>query len=81
MKKKIVFEQLTLFDVPKNENDLIWEAITELKESHNKVRKRVFQELKDLKSSMIEMKSKQEILTAFIQEWRQLNFNFEENIG
>lgn len=80
-KKKIAIHQLTLFDIPKSENDMLWEAITDLRESHNKVRKRLFKEIKDLKSSLLEVQSKHSILVAFIQEWRQLDLFIKEKSG
>jgi hypothetical protein len=51
-----MMEQLELFTKPASELDALWLAITELKHSHNKVRKRLFREIKDLEEELIKVK-------------------------
>lgn len=73
MKKKEQIQQLHLFSSPKTESDFLWEAISQLKETQNKVRRKLFEEISDLKSSLIEAKAQNERLMAIINDWKQLD--------
>jgi ribosomal 50S subunit-associated protein YjgA (DUF615 family) len=70
-KKKFKLEQLNLFDRPKSEMDLIWEAVSSLRESHNSVRKRLFHELDELRQSLIETKAQNAKLAAILNDYSQ----------
>jgi hypothetical protein len=70
-KKKTKLIQEDLFTNPKTELDVVWEAITSLKESHNSVRKRLFQELEELRTSLIEAKAQNAHLMAVINKNNQ----------
>jgi len=73
MKKKEQISQLNLFSGPKTESDFIWEAISQLKDTQDRVRKKLFDEISDLKSSLIETKAQNERLMAIISDWKQLD--------
>ena len=49
-KKKIGCEQLMLFAEPKSELTALWESLESLKVSHDKVRKRMFAEISEMKT-------------------------------
>ena len=53
-------EQQLLFDTPTTEADALWKAIAELKLSADKTRRRVFSELKELDTQMVEVKAESE---------------------
>jgi hypothetical protein len=65
-KKKSASRQLDLFSCPKSELQALWEAVAEVKFSHNSVRKRLFQELQDLKESMIEIQATQSRILTYL---------------
>lgn len=55
------YEQLSLFEAPLSEFEILWREIEELKQSHNKTRKRLFKEIKELQIKVI-FQSSQRIL-------------------
>ena len=55
-------EQFLLFKKPTSEFDALWESIEKLKASHDKVRKRLFSEVSDLKSQIIKVRAENERL-------------------
>lgn len=73
MKKKEQISQLNLFSGPKTESDFLWEAISQLKDTQDRVRKKLFEEISHLKSSLIEAKAQNEKLIAIISDWKQLD--------
>lgn len=73
MKKNKELNQFNLFTSPKTENDFLWEAISDLKESHNKVRRKLFEELNYLRDSLIETKAQNEKLMAIVNDRKQLD--------
>ncbi len=54
-------EQMTFFDKPAEFKEL-WEIVDKLKISHDKVRKRLFKEVKDLEKELNHIKSENEKL-------------------
>jgi len=62
MKKKKEAEQLLLFDTPVSEMDAVWQAVEKLKMSHDKVRKRLFAEMKSLQDEIVNLRADNERL-------------------
>jgi len=58
--KGVLMEQLLLFDKPISELDTLWEFVNNLKHSHEKVRKRMFKEVKELEKEVIKLKAENE---------------------
>ncbi len=56
--------QLELFDGSLSENDLLWRAHAELKDSADRTRRRLFRELKELREQYVEVNAKVLRLTA-----------------
>lgn len=68
-----MYEQLDLFELkPVTEMDIVWKRIEELKDSNDKLRKRMFKELKELQVELLELKSENERLKAkvYILEYK-----------
>lgn len=55
-------EQLLLFEKPVTEMDYVWEAIEKINVSHDKTRKRLFSEVKELQARLIKLKAENERL-------------------
>lgn len=55
-------EQLNLFEGPLSEYEILWQEIESLKESHNKTRKRLFREIKELQIKVIFQSKQRELL-------------------
>jgi hypothetical protein len=56
----MTMEQMMLFEKPTTEFDSLWEAVHKLKSSHDKVRKRLFKELKDLECEITKLRAENE---------------------
>ena len=70
-------EQLLLFEGPITENDALWKAIVEIKESLRKINKKIHGDINDLRESTYESKAQVEkILT--IMNYKQMDL-FVEN--
>lgn len=65
-KKKAAGQQLDLFSCPKSENQALWEALAELKLSHHSVRKRLFQELHDLRETLVQLQATQDRILTYL---------------
>lgn len=63
--------QLDLFNGPKTENDVLWEAIAEIKESLRKVTKKTFCDLEEIRCSIIESKAQEEKLLALLSQAKE----------
>lgn len=70
-KKKISTYQDDLFLQPKTELNVVWEAITALRESHNSVRRKLFQQIEELRTSLIEAKAQNAQLASIINNQNQ----------
>tara|TARA_R110002096_G_scaffold88808_1_gene202739 strand:+ start:995 stop:1210 length:216 start_codon:yes stop_codon:yes gene_type:complete len=55
-------KQLELFSEPKNELTALWEALEKVKISQDKVRKRLFGEVKDLQEQLVKVRADNERL-------------------
>lgn len=64
-------QNMTLFNQPSSEFDAIWKAVIELKDSHHKVRKRLFAEVSNLKKEVVGLKVENERM-KFHTESKQL---------
>ena len=62
-------EQYLLFESPLSEYELLWEEIKNLKESHDKTRKRLFKEIKDLQVTVIFQGKQREKLIDEMKIW------------
>jgi len=52
-----MMEQMTLFEKPITEFDALWEAVNKLKFSHDKVRRRLFRDIKELEDELMKVKA------------------------
>ena len=55
-------KQLTLFSPPISEFDALWKSLIELKNSQDKVRRRLFAEVSDLKKKIVDLEVQNERL-------------------
>ena len=62
--------QLTFFEKPKTELDALWESVTEMKDSNGRVRRKLFAEIKDLRSQLVEVKAENQRLKFHTEEKR-----------
>lgn len=66
------YVQMDMFDIPKNETQLMWENLTRQRLSNDKVRKRLFSELADLREQFIELRAEYDHLIAKLQDSRSV---------
>ena len=52
--------QMTFFDTPHTEMRALWESLERLKISNDKVRKRLFYEIKELEDQVVELRADNE---------------------
>ena len=53
-------QQMDLFDAGISEHELLWKAHSEIKESFDRTRRKMFRELKELRELLIETQAKTE---------------------
>lgn len=73
--KNITEIQMTLFETPKTELDAIWESLEKLKLSHEKVRKRLFRDVRELENQLIEVKAENQRLSFYSEVKPSIRWN------